>query len=214
MVQKRIFFKNEESNKLEGIIHEPEQISRRLPAIIVLHPHPLYGGTMYNNVVEAICEGAIENNIISLRFNCRGVGNSQGENPSEENGIRDTLSAIDYLYSEVESIDKENIGFCGYSWGSKVGLEAAYNNPKIRYLIAISPPLALFSFDFLKKTRKAKYLIVGSQDQFCPIEKFNDLWKKLEEPLDHDVIDDADHFYWGYEFELKNKVFDFINELE
>ena len=167
---------------------------------------------MQNNVVEAICNGVIENNMIAFRFNCRSVGQSQGTNPSEKNGMKDVVSAINFFKNQVENVNPDNIGFCGYSWGSKVGLEASWDHPDIKYLIGISPPLAMFSFDFLKNTQKPKYLIVGVLDQFCPVDKFVNLNKELSN-IDHDVIEDADHFYMGYEYELRKYVIDFINEL-
>ncbi|NHI91093.1 MAG: hypothetical protein EAX96_01235 [Candidatus Lokiarchaeota archaeon] len=196
---------------MEGIIHFPETVNKKIPGIIVLHPHPLYGGSMHNNVVESICEGMVENNMIALRFNCRGVGQSQGDNPTETNGMKDVLSAIKYFNSQVEGLDSENIGFCGYSWGSKVGLEASWEHPAIKYLIGISPPLMMFSFNFLKNSTKPKYLIVGALDQFCTIDKFNRLCKNLSN-IDYDVIEGADHFYWGHEKKLKKLVIDFIKK--
>ena len=214
MVQKQVFFENEESIKLEGIIHAPEKIEKKLPGILVLHPHPLYGGSMHNNVVEAICQGAVENGMIALRFNCRGVGNSGGNNPSEKNGMIDTKGAIECMHSKLSDVDSNDIGFCGYSWGSKVGLEASNNDDRIKYLVAVSPPLGMFSFNFLKESKKPKFLIVGEKDQFCPAETFGRFWRKLSEPYDTALIEDADHFLWGFEGFLKQKVFEFINELK
>ncbi len=214
MVQRQVFFENDKENQLEGILHVPEKIEKRVPGILVLHPHPLYGGSMHNNVVEAICQGAIENNMIALRYNCRGVGKSEGNDPSEKNGMIDTKSAIKFMNDQIKEVDLDNIGFCGYSWGSKVGLEASHDDERIKYLIAISPPLGMFSFEFLKQSKKPKFFIVGDRDQFCPAEIFGKFWRKLTEPYDTALIEDADHFLWGFEGFLKQKVFEFINELK
>ena len=63
---------------LEGVWHFPESAGLS-PAVVVCHPHPLYGGDMSNNVVLALCQGLVKRNIVALRFNFRGVGASSGE---------------------------------------------------------------------------------------------------------------------------------------
>ncbi len=57
---------------LEGVWHFPET-DKLTPAVIVCHPHPLYGGSMLNSVVFAICEVLARKSIAALRFNFRGV---------------------------------------------------------------------------------------------------------------------------------------------
>ncbi|MFW9970441.1 MAG: alpha/beta hydrolase, partial [Candidatus Odinarchaeota archaeon] len=48
------------------------------PVVLICHPHPQYGGDMYNNVVSGVFNKLIENDISCLRFNFRGVGKSTG----------------------------------------------------------------------------------------------------------------------------------------
>jgi alpha/beta superfamily hydrolase len=48
-------------------------------AVIALHPHPLYGGSMNNNVVETIVRAGQSSGLLTLRFNFRGVGRSEGD---------------------------------------------------------------------------------------------------------------------------------------
>ena len=55
-----------------------------LKGVVITHPHPLYGGDMHNNVVNAVARVYRQNGYSSLRFNFRGVGSSQG---SHGNGI-------------------------------------------------------------------------------------------------------------------------------
>ena len=63
---------------LEGIIALPDG-EGPFPGVVMCHPHPLMGGNMDNNVVVAVTFGLADAGIASLRFNFRGVGNSQGE---------------------------------------------------------------------------------------------------------------------------------------
>ena len=63
---------------LEGALTIPEGTGT-FPAIIVCHPHPLYGGSMHNNVINSVCEALAQSSLISFKFNFRGVDASQGE---------------------------------------------------------------------------------------------------------------------------------------
>ena len=62
---------------LEGIFALPEG-EGPFGLVVVCHPHPLYGGNMYNNVVHAVCEKLGQKKIAWLKFNFRGVGESGG----------------------------------------------------------------------------------------------------------------------------------------
>jgi alpha/beta superfamily hydrolase len=63
---------------LEGILATPQGVGP-FPAVIVCHPHPVYGGSMDNSVVYSLSEALTEASFVSFRFNFRGVGESQGE---------------------------------------------------------------------------------------------------------------------------------------
>ena len=62
---------------LEGLFAKPEDAGQVRGAVIC-HPHPLYGGSMYNNAVDAALAAMWELGWATLRFNFRGVGASEG----------------------------------------------------------------------------------------------------------------------------------------
>ena len=47
-------------------------------AVAIAGPHPLLGGSMRNNVVRGLADGLARRGVATLRFNYRGVGNSDG----------------------------------------------------------------------------------------------------------------------------------------
>ena len=61
---------------LEGLFWTP--IPPPAVGVVLCHPHPLYGGDMYNNVVTALAEAFQQDGMMTLRFNFRGVGHSDG----------------------------------------------------------------------------------------------------------------------------------------
>ena len=103
---------------LEGIIALPDG-DGPFPGVVMCHPHPLHGGNMDNNVVVAVTFGLADAGIASLRFNFRGVGNSQGEHAQGEKEHEETLVAMDFL-GALPDVDDDRIGLGGYSFSTRV----------------------------------------------------------------------------------------------
>ena len=94
--------------KLEGLF-------RSVPgekATVITHPHPLYGGSMHNNVVESLMRAYLGAGYSTLRFNFRGVGGSQGEYDHGRGEQQDAKSAIRHL----SEMGKKVIALAGYSF--------------------------------------------------------------------------------------------------
>jgi alpha/beta superfamily hydrolase len=189
---------------LEGILTIPEGAGP-FPAVIVCHPHPLYGGSMDNNVVYNLSETFTQASLASLKFNFRGVGGSQGEFGQGIGEQKDVEAAISFI-SMVKEVDSKRIGLAGYSAGAGFALPVGFNDDRIRALAAVSPPLPMFDFDFLKSCPKPKLLISGSRDDLIPINQFLEFCQNLPEPKEYESIEGADHFWWGYESSLAAKV--------
>src|SRR5712671_6074676 len=67
------------------------------PMAVVLHPHPLHGGTMNNKVVYTLYQTFVRKGFSTLRFNFRGVGRSQGSFDRGEGELADAAAALDWL---------------------------------------------------------------------------------------------------------------------
>jgi alpha/beta superfamily hydrolase len=196
---------------LEGILTIPEGAGP-FPAVIVCHPHPLYGGSMDNNVVYNLSETFTQASLASLKFNFRGVGGSQGEFGQGIGEQKDVEAAISFI-SMVKEVDSKRIGLAGYSAGAGFALPVGFNDDRIRALAAVSPPLPMFDFDFLKSCPKPKLLISGSRDDLIPINQFLEFCQNLPEPKECEIIEGADHFWWGYESHLAAKVAAFFTKV-
>jgi alpha/beta superfamily hydrolase len=196
---------------LEGILAVPEGAGP-FPAVIVCHPHPLYGGSMDNNVVNSLSETLTQASVVSLKFNFRGVGGSQGEFDQGIGERKDVEAAISFI-SAVKEVDLERIGLAGYSAGAGFAFPVGFNDDRIRALAAISPPLPMFDFDFLKGCPKPKLLISGNRDELIPIDQFLEFCQNLPEPKECVSIEGADHFWWGYESGLATKVTAFFTKV-
>ena len=81
--------------RLEGRYHHSKQANA--PVVLLLHPHPLHGGTMNNRVTHALFQRFQGLGFSTLRFNFRGVGRSQGRYDGGIGEISDAASALDFL---------------------------------------------------------------------------------------------------------------------
>jgi alpha/beta superfamily hydrolase len=189
---------------LEGIVAIP-QGAGLFPAVIVCHPHPLYGGSMDNNVVYSLCETLTQASFVSFKFNFRGVGRSQGEFGQGIGEQADVEAAISFI-NTFNDADSERIGLVGYSAGAGFALPVGSSDGRIKALAAVSPPLNMFNFDFLKSCSKPKFLISGSKDDFTPADQFLEFCQNVPGSKEYESIEGADHFWWGYESHLAAKV--------
>lgn len=196
---------------LEGILSIPED-SGPFPAVIICHPHPLYGGTMDNNVVNSLSETLTQASLASFKFNFRGVGTSQGEFSQGIGEQEDVEAAISFM-GTVKEIDSKRIGLVGYSAGAAFALPVVLNDARIKALAAVSLPLSMFDFAFLKGCRKPKLFISGSRDDLIPSDQFHRFCQNLPEPKECQTIEGADHFWWGYESHLAAKVVAFFTKV-
>jgi alpha/beta superfamily hydrolase len=196
---------------LEGILTIPEG-SGPFPAVIVCHPHPLYGGSMDNNVVYSLCETFTQASLVSFKFNFRGVGGSQGESGQGTGEQEDVKAAITFI-STVKEVDSKRIGLAGYSAGAGFAFPVGSSDARIKAIAAVSPPLPMFDFNFLKGCLKPKLLISGSRDSFISTTQFLEFCQGLPEPKECESIEGADHFWWGYESGLAAKVVAFFTKV-
>src|SRR5712671_1150791 len=108
-----------EHGRLEAILKEPAA-GPVSGVALVLHPHPLGGGTMHNKVVFRAASALNDAGLATLRLNFRGVGQSTGEHDEGRGELDDVRAGLDYL---VKEFPKQPITLCGFSFGARVGLE-------------------------------------------------------------------------------------------
>jgi len=194
--------------ELEGILHLP-QGEPPFPAVAVCHPHPLYGGSMYNNVVLAICDALAKATILALRFNFRGVGKSRGNYSDGIGEQEDVKSALVFL-TGMSNVNSSEIGLAGYSFGTKVALPVAIHSEEVRAIALVSPFLSTSDWGQLKSYAGPKLFLCGSEDSFIPPREVQRMTSELPEPYQYEVIHGADHFWDGYEKEIAEKVSNFF----
>ena len=197
-----------EHGQLEAILKEPRTGPPKGVAL-VLHPHPLGGGTMHNKVVFRAAAALNDAGLITLRINFRGVGQSTGTH-DEGRGERDDVRAgLDYLSSNYPNLSTT---LCGFSFGARVGLEVGISDQRVRYLIGIGTPVNKYDFEFLQACRKPLLLVHGEHDEFGAADQVKQIAADLE-ALTHVklvIVPGAGHFFENKLDELKRAITEWI----
>ena len=84
-----------EAGVIEGLLDKPESDSRGVA--VVAHPHPLFGGTMDNKVVQTLARAFVQCGWTVARFNFRGVGASEGVHDAGAGEARDFMSVVEQV---------------------------------------------------------------------------------------------------------------------
>jgi len=194
--------------QLEAILKEPAGAPPR-GAALVLHPHPLGGGTMHNKVVFRAASALLDAGLVTLRINFRGVGQSTGMHDDGRGERQDALTALDYLTKQYPG---SAITLCGFSFGARVGMEVGIADPRVARLISIGTPVDKYDFDFLKTCRKPILFVHGEHDEFGNVDKVRALVAEVAANTDAKlvVIDNADHFFAETLAQLKQAIGDWI----
>ena len=194
--------------RLEAILKETREEPPRGVAL-VLHPHPLGGGTMHNKVVFRAASALNDAGLTTLRINFRSVGQSTGEHDEGRGEIEDVRAALDYLEAKYHD---NAITVCGFSFGARVGMELGILDRRVARLISIGTPVDKYDFSFLADCRKPILFVHGDQDEFGNLNDLRTLVAELEQhtPAQLNVIPNSGHFFEGHLDELKNAITEWV----
>ena len=194
------------SLKLEGLMARAAG-SSNAPGAVVCHPHPLYGGSMHNNVVEAILEGLWKLGYATIRFNFRSVGASEGEHAGGVGEADDAKAAMGFLLAQ-QGVAKDHAIMAGYSFGAAVAMRAGAEMKEVETIAAVALPVGMG--DFSQPTSNKKIvLIVGDRDSYCPKARITELAQSCGARLR--MIDGADHFFGGYEDAITDALVELLS---
>ena len=199
-----------EHGQLEAILKEPRTGPHKGVAL-VLHPHPLGGGTMHNKVVFRAAAALNDAGLITLRINFRGVGQSTGQHDEGRGEREDVRAGLDYLAEHYPNV---SLTLCGFSFGARVGLEVGIADPRVQYLIGVGTPLDKYDFEFLEACRKPLLLVHGEHDEYGDAERVKQMSAELEQHTQVRlvIIPGAHHFFENRLDELKRAITEWITE--
>ena len=184
------------------------------PVALILHPHPQYGGTMNNRIVQETYNCFYKNNFSIIKINFRGVGKSDGIFDNGQGELSDAAAALDW-------IEKENPGYgqcwvSGFSFGALICMQLIMRRPEVTKFIAISPQPNVYDFSFLAPCPISGLIIYGNNDELVQVDSILNLKKRLNMQknitVKFNTIPNANHFYKGKEKELANSIKEYIKD--
>ncbi|MCD6298407.1 MAG: alpha/beta hydrolase [Deltaproteobacteria bacterium] len=203
MTEEKVFFQAGDV-KIEGLVYN----SSGEKGVVVTHPHPLYGGDMHNNVVETIVEAYQDKDYTTLRFNFRGMGQSEGtydEGIGEQEDVRASLAYLGEL-------GKTSIHLAGYSFGAWVNALGLKSFDLARRTVMVSPPVNFLDFSFLDYSEKIQLVIAASRDDIGPPDMIKEMIPVWNPEAQFEVIQGADHFYCGKNGDIKRIIQEFLEK--
>ncbi len=208
MKQSEVRFKAGES-MLEAVWYHPGG-NAPFPAVVLCHPHSLYGGSMHNIVIVKIAQAQAVRSIATLAFNFRGAGRSGGRFAEGIGEQDDVLAALEWLRQQAE-VDKERVGLAGYSFGGGVALEAACRTDAVNALALLAPWTGKPAGGW-ENCRAATYILGGSVDDVVTTDNLKLIFRHLPEPKKLEIIDGADHFMADFSGAAAEKIAAFFEE--
>ncbi len=157
--------------------------------MVLCHPHPLYGGSMYDHVLSVVEGKLLESGVSALRFNFRGVGHSDGAHDQGVGEVDDVVAACEWAAQQAGSV---MLG--GYSFGAAAAARAVSRFP-VAAMLLVAPPPALLG-DCAPPTVPS-VAIAGDQDDFVDLAALRQ-WIGETPSIELLIEAGADHFFAGY----------------
>lgn len=188
------------------------QKNNESPIAVILHPHPLHGGTMNNKVTYRLFETFVRHGFSVLRFNFRGVGNSEGTFDNGVGELSDAAAALDWLHAQHPH--SPEIWLSGFSFGSWITLQMLMRRPDLKRFVAVAPPMGLYDFSFLSPCPTSGLVVYGTADEITPPQDTEAMLKKTTRQkgiaISAAKIVGADHFYTNQQDDLAATVSAYI----
>jgi len=196
---------------LEGIISFPDDISGDVPAVAVCHSHPMLGGNFSDPVVVEICQAASDLGLATLRFNFRGVGDSQGEFTNGKEEHHDAKTALDVL-RRWPGVDGKHLAIVGYSLGAAVVLDSFKLFKHARALAFVAPTVKSVKNRKFKNDKRPRLIIAGGNDRVASSVEIQRELDEARQPVRFTEVAGADHSMRGHETKIARIVAEFISE--
>ena len=195
---------------LEGIISTPENSHTKLPALVVCHSHPAFGGNMHEPLVSAICQSATDAGIGSLKFNFRATSSSTTKKSGRHTESQQDLKSAIKLLRRWPGIDKDKITVVGYSFGASVVLDSYKSCRKSNKFVVISPPPKSLRRSGFKHDKRSLLVVTGEKDLLSPPEKLFPIFDIYKSKPTLKVIIAADFSLIGHENFIGDTISEYV----
>ena len=187
---------------LELMIDLPEPGQERAGVAVVCHPNPPDGGTLHNKVVTMAARALSELGLAAVRFNFRGVGQSQGSFDQGRGETLDLLAVTDWVRKQRPN---DALWLAGFSFGSWVALQGARHLP-VKQMISIAPPVGLREFAGVLPPPCPWLVVQGEIDDIVDPQAVYDWIDSLKDKPTLVRMPDTGHFFHRRLMDLRGAI--------
>jgi alpha/beta superfamily hydrolase len=182
------------SGVLEGLIDEPVDIPAQAwrGTAVIAHPHPLFGGTMDNKVVQTVARAFVQTGWRAVRFNFRGVGGSEGSYGNGTGELQDLLAVV------AHAAPDGTLALAGFSFGAFVTSHAvaAVTGRDLAKVVLVGTAASRFEVAPVAPDLHDRTLVLhGEQDDTVPLADVMNWARPQSLPVT--VVPGGGHFFHG-----------------
>jgi alpha/beta superfamily hydrolase len=192
--------------KLEGLIEAADE-SKIVACAVVCHPHPLHGGTMQNKVTHMLARSFVAQEFVALRFNFRGVGQSEGKFDDGNGEREDVFAAMDYLAAQYPDLP---LWLAGFSFGAAMAILAAAEREPAG-LISVAPAVSRFAQTLPRQPSCPWLILQGDRDELVEVDETIAWVNGLEPGPELQILEGAEHFFHGKLVLLREALETFVS---
>ena len=192
------------AGRIESVVDAPD-LAPGVAAhgvVVIAHPHPLFGGTMDNKVVQTLARAFVQCGWQAVRFNFRGVGATEGVYDEGRGELQDLLALVQQVAPQGP------LALAGFSFGSFVtshAVQALWAQRAIEKIVLVGTAASRFTVADIPPEAHAHTLTLhGEQDDTVPLAAVLD-WARPQ-TLPVTVIPGGGHFFHGQLPLLKSLV--------
>jgi len=186
---------NGPAGRIEGRYHQSD--NPNAPVVLILHPHPLHGGTMNNKITYNLYKTFINNGFSTLRINFRGVGRSQGKFDNGVGELLDATAVMNWLHDQ--NMEATDFWIAGFSFGAWIALQTVMRRPELENYILVAPPATKYDFNFIVPCSSCGLVVQGDKDEVTKEADSAKLAERLSARDSAEVqyisITNGDHFF-------------------
>ena len=187
---------------IEVLRDEPAAGATPRGVAVIAHPHPLFGGTMDNKVVQTVARAFVQSGWSAVRFNFRGVGATQGTHDEGRGELQDMLALI------ADQGGSGALAIAGFSFGAYVAsgaVQALWPSGRIAKIVLVGTSAQKHQLAPLPAEAHDRTLVIhGEQDDTVPLASVMDWARPQSLPVT--VVPGVAHFFHGQLPLLKNLV--------
>lgn len=185
------------AGRIEVAVQEPD--TAPVGVAVLCHPHPVHGGTMDNKVIQTLARAFVQLGYRAVRFNFRGVGESQGRWDGGQGEVDDAMAVVSAFRDTGLPLALAGFSFGGYV-ASQIAARLAQAGSPAR-LVLVGPATSTFD---MPRVAPDTLVIHGEADDVVPLQATFDWARPQQLPVV--VLPGVGHFFHGQLTRLRELV--------